>query len=131
ISYYLLDLVKTNKDRAFERLQQLIIITKTKKDKEGYENKLFDKIITGLEKRIINIVDEQVKKGRLSNLELRLKQAGVENTSTSSFWSRSIIYGLIASMVGIFLGKALFVLIFFGLGMYYPFMKLNEKIKKR
>jgi tight adherence protein C len=129
--YFGLHFTETNDDRTYKRLKGLIEVSKVVKEKKKIEGNLLERIVGMFEKRFIKYVEEQVKKGRLGNLEMKLKQAGIVDVTTSQFWTRALIYGTIFSLVGLLIGKTFIALILFGLGVYYPFYNVSKKIKKR
>lgn len=129
-SYVIFTITETNKDRAYKRLRKLIVITKPK-TKKNKEESMIRKTMHIIEIRVTRFVDEQIKKGRLGSLELKLKQAGVHDQTTSQFWAKTIIYGIVGAIIGLVMGKMLFALAFFGLGCYLPYRSLLTKIEKR
>jgi tight adherence protein C len=131
ITFFSLRFTETNDDRAYKRLKGLIEITKVKEKKSKVDGSLLERVMEMFEKRFIGFVESQIKKGRLSNLELKIKQAGMVDVSNSQFWTRALIYGLIMSFFGLLTGKPIIALALFGLGAYYPFYKLKGKIEQR
>ena len=131
ISFFILRFTETNDDRAYKRLKGLIEVTIVKERKNKKDGSLSERIMEILEHRFIAFIENQIKKGRLSNLELKIKQAGIQDVSNSQFWTRALIYGLIMSFVGLLTGKTIIALALFGLGAYYPFYTLKKKIDKR
>lgn len=123
-------LFTSNAERAHKRLTSLIYISKPKKEANFKEGSIFVRTYRMLENKISIFVENQIKKGNFSSLELKLKQAGL-TTTPIQFWTKKIIFTLIGSFVGILTKNPILILLFAGIGFMLLDLRLKDTIDKR
>lgn len=130
MSVLIMKLLETNSIRMERRLKSLLDTTKPENPNEMNDKSLFSRIYQMLKGSVSEIILEQQRKGRLSGLELKIKQSG-KNISSNEVWTQIFIFTIIGLFLGIVSRKILFVFILTAVGAYIPVFRLKEAIEKR
>ena len=131
LSILLLPAFTTNAERAHARLSELIDTSEKKRNSNTTEDSLFERIYNMVERYIKKFVDKQVRKGNFARLELKLKQAGMHDTTPLEFWTKKVLIAIGLSFVGMLTRNVTFVLIFALIGFFLMDYQLKDKIEKR
>lgn len=131
LSILLLPALTTNAERAHKRLSELIDSSKQKRDSNKVEGTIFLRIYQMVEKYLKNYIDKQVRKGNFARLELKLKQAGMHDTTPLEFWTKKVLYAIGFSFIGMLTRNLTLIFVFSLVGFFLMDFQLKDKIEKR
>jgi len=131
LSILFLPALTTNAERAHNRLSELIDSSKRKRDSNKQEGSIFLRAYQMVDRYIQSFLNKQIRKGNFASLELKLKQAGMHDTTPLEFWTQKILIAIGLSFVGLLTRNVTLVLVFALLGFFLKDYKLKEKIEKR
>lgn len=131
LSMLILKLLESNSVLMEKRLYSLLETTKPEqKDNSEKEESIIKRVYNMIYDGVSNFVGDQQKKGRMSGLELKIKQSGKKITA-NEVWTQIFIFSMIGLFLGILSRNTLFVFLLAGVGAYIPIFRLKESIEKK
>lgn len=123
-------LFSSKAEMIHKRIESLNIFTTGTEEEKIKQKSLFDRIKIMIEERMGRFIAQNIKKGRLAPLELKIKQAHVD-MDPIQFWTQKFLYAMGLSALSLLLAKPLLTLGIALLGFFLPDIRLNDQMKKR
>lgn len=130
--FMILNLILKNRyEEIDKRIQTMQIQTEGSNEEKKLNESLFKRIYMMIEERMVVFLEKNYTRGSMAPLKTKLLQAGDHDSNPIQFRAKVIILCIGGCLLGLIVKDPRLILLFGFLGFYYPYNKLDSKIKKR